>query len=91
MHDFAEGQDKESNINYLFKEINEINKEFPLLKKLDCHKSLKQGGHFWDLILEMEFETFDDLQRYQDYPRHVKLHEFSVKVRSDRAVVDYEI
>lgn len=91
MHDFAEGQDKEANMDYVIQELAEIKKEFPLLRELECHKSIRTGGHFWDLILEMKFDSLEDLEKYQVYPRHAKLHEFAVKVRQDRAVVDYNV
>ncbi len=89
LHDFAEGNTKEKNIEYLFAEMAEIKKEFPLLRNFSCHKSIRTGGHFWDLVLDMEFDSLEDLEKYQVYPRHKVLHEFAVKVRTDRAVVDY--
>jgi hypothetical protein len=91
MQDFAEGNTKDWNIEYLFTELAEIKKEFPLLRNLACHKSIRTGDHFWDLVLEMEFDSFEDLEKYQVYPRHAALHAFAVKVRQDRAVVDYLI
>ena len=91
MQYFAEDNNKDKNIEYLFEEPGEIKKEFPLLRNLSCHKSIRTGDHFWDLVLEMEFDSFDDLQKYQVYPRHAALHAFAVKVRTDRAVVDYLI
>jgi len=92
LHEHAEGNTKDKNMDYVMEELWEIQKEFPLLRSLSIHKSIPQeGAHFWDFCLEMVFDNFDDLQKYQVYPRHKKLHEFAVKVRSDRAVVDYEI
>ncbi len=91
LHDFAEGNDKDKNMDIVIKELYEIQKELPLLRALDCHKSIKTGGHFWDLILNMEFDSFEDLEKYQVYPRHKALHDFAVKVRVDRAVVDYNL
>ena len=91
LHDQAEGKTKEENMDYVIQELGEIKKEFPLLRKLDCHKSIRTGGHFWDLVLEMEFDSLEDLEKYQVYPRHAQLHAYAVKVREDRAVVDYNI
>ena len=78
-------------MDYVIQELGEIQKEFPLLRKLEMHKSIRTGGHFWDLVLEMEFNSLEDLEKYQVYPRHAKLHAYAVKVRQDRAVVDYNI
>ncbi|GHV44337.1 stress responsive protein [Synergistales bacterium] len=92
LHEQAEGNTKEKNMDYVISELLEIQKEFPLLRDLKCHKSIpQQGDYFWDLVLEMTFDSFDDMQKYQVYPRHKKLHEFAVKVRTDRAVADYEV
>lgn len=92
LHEEAEGNSKDKNMDYVIQELYEIQKEFPLLRDFKGHKSIPQNGdHFWDMVLEMVFDSFDDLQKYQVYPRHAKLHEFAVKVRTARAVVDYEI
>ena len=89
--EFAEGNDKNTNMDIVIQELEEIKKEFPPLKFLECHKGIRSGAHFYDLILIMEFESLDDLQAYQVYPRHAKLHEFAVNVREARAVCDYQL
>lgn len=90
LHEHAEGKTMDENMDYITQEVLAIQKEFPLLRKVVCNKSINRGNHFWDYVLEMEFDNLEDLEKYQVYPRHKKLHEYAVKVRKDRAVVDYE-
>jgi hypothetical protein len=37
-----------------------------------------------------EFDDMEALFRYQKHPEHVKVGEFIIEVRKDRAFVDYE-
>lgn len=44
----------------------------------------------WDIVLECEFNTFEDLETYIIHPEHVRVGNELVKPnRTDRACVDY--
>ena len=45
----------------------------------------------WDLVLITDFDSFEDLARYQVHPDHVAVGSFMKPVRRARACVDFEI
>ena len=45
----------------------------------------------FDVILYSEFDDKAGLESYQNHPEHLKIVDFVGEIRTDRAVVDYEI
>ena len=45
----------------------------------------------WDLILISDFDSLEDLARYQVHPDHVAVGDFLKSVRKSRSCVDFEI
>jgi len=45
----------------------------------------------FNLCLYSEFDSMEQLEAYQTHPEHMKVREFVKKVRTDRAVVDFEV
>jgi Stress responsive A/B Barrel Domain len=43
----------------------------------------------FDIALYSEFESYADLDIYQEHPEHLKVASFIGKVRTARAAVDY--
>lgn len=44
----------------------------------------------WDICLESEFDTLDDVKFYAAHPDHVAAAALLKEVKQDRACVDYE-
>lgn len=44
----------------------------------------------WDICLESEFDTLNDVKFYAAHPDHVKAASILKDVKQDRACVDYE-
>jgi hypothetical protein len=44
----------------------------------------------YDICLECEFDTWEDVDIYQNHPEHLKVAGYIGKVRTARAAVDYE-
>lgn len=44
-----------------------------------------------DIILDSEFETEEDLQKYQVHPEHVRVAQFVKECVQERVCVDYQI
>jgi quinol monooxygenase YgiN len=63
----------------------------PALESLEVGVNANESEAAWDMALCTAFESWEDLQRYQEHPRHRKVVEFVRGVVSDRAVVDYEV
>ena len=77
--------------------MNEIKRELEALKGLIPNVvELKVGlngnpNETWDVVLESEFNTWEDLQNYAVHPLHVAFGKNILgPVKADRACVDYE-
>ena len=69
-----------------------------LKDKIACLKSCEIGLNIpnapntnFDICLQCEFATWDDLNFYANHPEHLKVVEFIMKVKEARSAVDYEI
>lgn len=84
----AEKQAKMDEIKIRLESLIQI---IPELKKihvgLNCNPAEK-----WDVVLETEFSTMDDLNTYANHPRHVEISKNVIgPVKEDRACVDYNM
>ena len=89
--DFAEGNDKESNIKTAAQKIMELEDLVDVIRFIEVGINLNESEAAYDLVLISEFDSLDDLDEYQNHPDHVKVKEFVGKVVDKRVVVDYEI
>ena len=44
----------------------------------------------YTIVLDVDFETIDDLNAYQVNPNHLEFGKFIKELRTDRACIDYE-
>lgn len=71
-------------------ELQDLKKEIVQIKALNVGINLNPENEY-DIVLESEFDNFDDLITYQKHPAHLKVVEFLKTVRESKASVDYEI
>ena len=78
--------------------MNEIKRELEALKgQIPNVISLNVGinsnpNETWDIVLESEFPTWEDLNNYAIHPLHVACAKtYIAPIKADRACVDYEI
>jgi Stress responsive A/B Barrel Domain len=86
----AEGKTKQQNMEYIKSRLYSLKDDIPEIKRIEVGINIKQGGAAYDMALVSEFENLAALERYQTNPKHVEVSEYVSKVRTDRAVVDYE-
>lgn len=44
----------------------------------------------YDLVLNSTFESFDEMNTYQNHPEHVAVVEFGKSIKKERACIDFE-
>lgn len=89
--DAALGQTKEQNMHKVKSMLDELSSRLPVIIKMEVGINLNKSDAAFDMALYSEFNTFEDLEKYQKYPDHVKISEFVKQVRCDRVVADYII
>lgn len=86
----AEGRNKAENAVYMKEMLDLLPYRIKEIKNLEVGINMLAVPPSWDLVLIVDFSNMLDLETYQAHPDHVKVAEYVLKVREDRAVVDYE-
>lgn len=60
----------------------------PVIKKMTVGINYNQSSFAYDISLYTEFESKEDLDKYQVDPYHVEVKDFMGEVVAERAVVD---
>ena len=87
----ADGRSEYENALEAQKRFNDVIANVKELKKGEVVINSKDAPESnYTVSLICDFETFADLSAYQSHPAHLKFAEFTSKVRTDRACIDYE-
>jgi len=88
--DFAEGNEKEKNIELAAEKLLSLKDLVEEIKFLEVGKNINQSEAAYELVLITEFESLADLDQYQTHPEHEKVKDFIGKTAAKRVLVDYE-
>lgn len=91
LKDEAEGADKKTNAMKIKNMLEALPKEIPWIEFIEVGININESDASYDAALYSKFRTQKDLHDYQVHPEHKKVSEFVGKVRTSRAVVDYEV
>ena len=86
----AEGKPKAENAVVVKEMLEGLKPVIPVIQKIEVivHLAEATSDHY-DILLESDFETPDDLKTYAEHPAHLEVGAFIAKVRTARAVIDY--
>lgn len=87
MWKFKEGE--EENIKKFLEGLNELKGKIPEIKNLETGININPKNEY-DAILISEFENMEDLEKYKNDPRHVKVSNMCKEIRISRQAIDYE-
>lgn len=90
LKDEAEGNNKKENAKIIKERLEALRNIIAEIKNIEVGVNINDSSAAYDAVLYSEFETIEDLEKYQKHPEHVKVAEFIGKIREDRIVVDYE-
>lgn len=88
--DFAEGNNKEKNIELAAEKLLSLKDLVEQIKYLEVGKNINQSDAAYELVLITEFESLSELDQYQNHPEHKKVKEFIGNTAAKRVLVDYE-
>ena len=89
--DFAEGKTKTENIELIKEKLENLKSFIPEIKFIEVGMNFNESDMAYDAVLYSEFDTAEDLEIYQNHPKHKEVAEYIGKIRTDRAVGDYII
>ena len=88
----AEGKTKIENAEFIKSALENLIHHIPEIKKIEvginCPNAPKTD---YDIALYSEFNSFDELDIYQQHPEHKSVAAYIGKVKTARAAVDYEM
>lgn len=87
----AEGRSREENLRLVKQQLLALQGVIPELKAIEVGLDVSHTDMSYDMVLVTAFEDPAALQRYQEHPEHQKISQYVAKVRTSRAVVDYEV
>jgi hypothetical protein len=90
LKNFENDEIKALNVKKLKDELYHLKNKIVQIKALNVGISLNPENEC-DIVLEMDFENFDDLMIYQNHPEHQKVVAFLKTIRELKVAVDYEI
>lgn len=83
-------QDEKMTSIFAFKSaIEALPSCIPFIRKVFVGYNIN-ASEKWDICLESEFDTLEDVKAYSVHPEHVKAAGILKDVKADRACVDYE-
>ena len=91
LREYAEDALKAENALRMKQILDELPAKIPEIRRLEV--GIDSGGNegSYDIVLSADFDSAEDLDRYQEHDAHMKAAEFIQKIRENRASVDYEV
>ena len=90
--DEAEGNAKAENILLVKEKLEALKDIIPEIKKISVSANHPHApSDNYDIVLDSEFNSLEDLKTYAVHPEHQKVAAFISKVKTGRAAIDYEI
>lgn len=88
----AEGKSKKENAQYIKEQLEALIHLIPQIKTIEVGINAPEAPTTnFDIALYSEFESFEDLNIYQEHPEHKKVAAYIGKIRTDRSCVDYVV
>lgn len=92
LQDQAEGKNKAENAQIIKQQLLNLANYIPYLKRTEVGINIPNAPKTdFDICLQCEFDSWDELNNYAVHPKHLKVVEYITKVKSARSAVDYEI
>ena len=91
LKDKAAGATKEENALKLKERLEGLVDVIDSLHVAEVGINYNPSDAAFDVILYSEFDDKEGLDSYQNHPEHLKIVDFVGEIRTDRAVVDYEV
>lgn len=90
LKDSARGVSKDQNALELKSVLENLKDKISVIKDIEVGINFNKSDAAYDVVLNSEFESEQDLQTYQKHPDHIKVVDFVNEIRDNRVVVDYK-
>lgn len=80
-------KEEEANKKKFLDGLKSLNGIIPEIKYMEVKESIDENNEF-DACLIVKFETMEDLEKYKNDPRHVRVSNLCKEIREKRASID---
>jgi len=88
--EFALGEPKSENLRFLKEKLLALRPLIPEIRQMEIGINLETSEYAnFDAVLDLTFDDYEALTRYQTHPDHLKLAGWISMVREERGSVDY--
>ena len=86
-----EGRSKLENGKLIKENMEALKKEIKEIINIEVGINIVEAEQAYDLVLNSEFASLEDLNIYQKHPAHVEAVKFAGPFLECRVVIDYEV
>ncbi len=91
LKDNAENRTKIENALIMKRQLDALKNYIPFLKHSETGINIPNAPKTdFDVCLQCEFDSWEELNEYANHPEHLKVIEFITKIKEARSAVDYE-
>lgn len=84
-------ENKELNALKIKQDLENLKDQIKEIKEIEVGININKSDAAYDVVLYSIFNKQEDLNTYQEHPKHKEVGVFVNKVIIDRVVVDYEL
>jgi hypothetical protein len=77
--------------NKLVEDLKTLKKKIPLIQRLEVEFDIGKKPNSYDLALNTDFNTWEDVEKYSIHPDHVTVVVFIKQICEDVCKIDYEV
>ena len=90
VEDRVDGKSKSESIDILTDLVLAIKDKIAVIRAIEVGRNRASVANACDMVVMIEFDSWEDLQVFLEHPEHKKLGASVEKYRRDSYVVDYE-
>lgn len=91
LKDSYEGMSKDELIANFGQKVEQLKSAVPEIKTMELGKSFSELPVAYDIALYSEFDSKEDYEVFLKHPEHAKVGKFIRQIRTDVALVEYEM
>ena len=90
--DQADGFERSTNLERVKGELEALPSRMPgVIKRMEVGINSLDNGTNHDLVLIVDFDSYEALAAYLAHPEHLKVADLVMRAREQRAAIDFEV
>jgi len=91
LKDFSSEDERNEAIEMVLLNFRSLIGEIPQIRKYRVERNISEGKDLYDIIIDSDFDSMEDLRSYQEHPAHRYAVDQNRKWSEKKIVFDYEL